>query len=83
MRKPKRRCQRCRSRRHDLRGVITILGIVLVFALAFYRSHQGVAEGDILPPWAFGFLTLVTADYYMTKSAERHAEALRRRDEER
>lgn len=77
-RKP--RCPRC-NRGTDLRGFIAVLGIVLVFALAFYRSAQGVAEGDIVPPWAAGFLVLVTNGYYMTKGSEKHAEALRRAED--
>lgn len=77
------RCPTCRRYpAWDLRGWIAVGGIVLTFGLAFVLVFTGNKEGATIPPWAASFLTLVVQGYYMTKGAERHAAALRRRDTE-
>src|SRR5688500_1637916 len=82
MAEPRRRsaCPRCAGRGHDIRGMLALLGVLLTFGLAFAQLLLGSEDGATIPPWAAAFLTLVTQGYFMTKGAERHAEALRRGD---
>lgn len=75
----KRRCDACKR---DLRGPIALTSIILVFALAGVQLLIRHPDGSVIPPWAAAFLTLVVQGYFMTKGAERHAEAMRRRDKE-
>lgn len=70
--------KRCPACRRDLRGPIALLSIGLVFGLAGAQLLTDHPDGAVIPPWAAGFLTLVVQGYYMTKGAERHAEAVRR-----
>lgn len=79
-----RRTPRCPDCQHrltgwDLRGTLTIIVVVLVFGLAYLQLALGIEDGATIAPWAVGALTLVLQGYYMTKGAERHAEALVRR----
>lgn len=72
------RSPRCTCGRTDIRGRLTLLSVLLVFGLAFAQLIAGAEDGTTIPPWAAAFLTLVTQGYFMTKGAERHAEALTR-----
>ncbi len=79
MARPKGDCPGCRGQRdRDIRGLLTLLVLLLTFGLAFAQLLLGVEDGATIPPWAAAVLTLVLQGYYMTKGAERHAKAMRR-----
>lgn len=73
------RCSRAGPAQRDLRGLLAALTLVFVFGLAFAQLLSGSEDGATLPPWPPTVLALVLNSYYMTKGAERHAQALTRR----
>lgn len=62
----------------DLRGHITILVVVLGFGVAFAQLAAGREDGATVPPWVAQTIGVTLTGYFMTKGAEKHAEALRR-----